>query len=65
MKNKNHKMIYASLNIKKVPFTMFKENGNDVFTFSNNKIVITDENIIVNNEYFNNVNDVVKFIKEC
>lgn len=64
MKNKNNKVVYASFDIKKVPFTMLKEDDNDVFLYNNNKIVITDNEIFVNNESFTNVNDVVKIIKE-
>ena len=63
MKTNAHKTIYASLMVKKVPFTMFKENNNDVFTFGNNKIVLLEESITVNGTNYNDVNDVVKFIK--
>jgi hypothetical protein len=65
MNDKNHKNIYVALQIKKVPFTMYKKEDMNVFVFNSNTIVLKNDKIIVNNEEYNNINDVLSFIKKA
>lgn len=59
------KIVYAALQIKKIPFTMFKTNKNTttVFKFKDNIIQITDNEVVLNGETVESVNNIVDIIK--
>lgn len=57
------KEVYAALEVKHIAFKLYKENNNDIFEFMNNKIVLSNDNITVNDIEYNSVQDVVSFIK--
>ena len=64
-KSLNHKLIYAALHVKQVPFTLYLKDGNSAFAFCGNEIVMTDEGFIINYNEYNNITDVIKFIQEA
>ena len=59
------KVIYATLQIKKIPFTMYKTNKNTttVFKFEENVIQVTDEEVILNGKVLGPVNNMANLIK--
>jgi hypothetical protein len=59
------KVIYATLQIKKVPFTMYKTNKNTttVFKFEENVIQVTDEEVVLNGEVLGPANSMANLIK--
>lgn len=57
------KEVYAALEVKHIAFKLYKENNNDIFEFMNNKIVLSNDNITVNDIEYNSIQDVVSFIK--
>lgn len=65
MNEKIVKAIYAALQIKKIPFTMYKTNKNTttVFKFKDSIVQITDEKVVLNGEIVESVNNVVDMIK--
>ena len=57
------KEVYAALEVKHIAFKLYKENNNDIYEFMNNKIVLSNDNITVNDIEYNSIQDVVSFIK--
>lgn len=65
MNEKLCKMIYAALEIKHVPFTMYKTNEGEttIFIFKDNKVEVTDEEIKLNGYNLESVYNVITTIK--
>lgn len=65
MNEKIVKVIYAALQIKKIPFTMYKTNKNTttVFKFKENVIQVTDEEVVLNGKVLDSVSNVTDLIK--
>lgn len=59
------KVIYATLQFKKVPFTMYKTNKNTttVFKFKDNIIQVTDKEVILNGKVLGPVDNMANLIK--
>lgn len=57
------KNVYAALFVKQIPFTIFKENDNDVFKFKGNKLVLTNHNMTINDVEYFDVKQVIEFIQ--
>lgn len=57
------KEVYAALEVKHIAFKLYKENNNDIFEFMNNKIILSNDNIIINDIEYNSIQDAVSFIK--
>lgn len=58
------KMIYTALEIKHVPFTMYKKDNSTFFIFYGDIIEICDEKIYYNARRLDDINDTLKTIKE-
>lgn len=58
------KMVYGALELKHIAFTMYKRDDSTFFMFDGNIIEINNSRVYYNTEQMNNLNDVLKAIKE-
>lgn len=65
MNEKLCKMIYAALEIKHIPFTMYKDNDGDttIFVFKDNKVEVANEEIKLNGYNLESIYNVIMTIK--
>ena len=58
------RMVYGALELKHIAFTMYKRDDSTFFMFDGNIIEVNDSRVYYNTERMNNLNDVLKAIRD-
>lgn len=58
------KMVYGALELKHIAFTMYKKDESTFFMFDGNIIEVNNSKVYYNAERMNNLNDVLKAIRD-
>lgn len=58
------KMVYGALELKHIAFKMYKRDESTFFMFDGNIIEVNDSRVYYNTERMNNLNDVLKAIRD-